>query len=319
MMDFLSGNITAADAEEDNQLFSQIFDYTTIQLSPRAHNRNVRFISSGTATIYEEFSGCTLYNCGTLTGKQVGLMIPIREDSEVWWGSLLSKEVVIARSGHQLDILLQNGSCHLVVLIHQDVLEAFLSEAERECLTSVLDHPAGLLFSPTDEIQIQRSQLLNLLRSSQGQISADRIEQYAVSAFASFLSPPAPSVISICNSAAAIVAEAIALDDASTGPVDIPAIQGALGVGRRSLELAFRKTVDCSPHAFFHRRRLCQAQQLLRYADPSVETVASISRRCGFTNPGRFAGQYRDLFGTLPADVLRAACLFNLQQVPAAG
>ncbi|SED60604.1 Helix-turn-helix domain-containing protein [Rhodococcus pyridinivorans] len=42
------------------------------------------------------------------------------------------------------------------------------------------------------------------------------------------------------------------------------------------------------------------AGQDLQAADPNDETVASIAARWGFSSPGRFATQYRSVYGRAP-------------------
>jgi AraC-like DNA-binding protein len=76
------------------------------------------------------------------------------------------------------------------------------------------------------------------------------------------------------------------------------------GVGRRALQEGFRRHVGVSPMTFLRRLRLECARDHLRRHSPGV-TVAEIARRCGFSNPGRFAAAYRVRFGVSPSQTLR--------------
>ena len=60
-----------------------------------------------------------------------------------------------------------------------------------------------------------------------------------------------------------------------------------------------------SPMNYVRQVRLRHAHQELLASDPSVETVASIARRWGYTNPGRFAAAHAARYGETPADTLR--------------
>jgi hypothetical protein len=51
-------------------------------------------------------------------------------------------------------------------------------------------------------------------------------------------------------------------------------------------------------------RRLHQVREALRNAEPDELTVTSVAAQYGFWQFGRFAGQYRRLFGELPSDTL---------------
>jgi AraC-like DNA-binding protein len=72
------------------------------------------------------------------------------------------------------------------------------------------------------------------------------------------------------------------------------------GVGHRALQEGFRQHVGVSPMAYLRRLRLECAREHLRLRPPGV-TVAEVARRCGFTNPGRFAAAYRVRYGVPPS------------------
>jgi AraC-like DNA-binding protein len=70
----------------------------------------------------------------------------------------------------------------------------------------------------------------------------------------------------------------------------------------RALQYAFRRHLDCTPHAYLRRVRLDLVHQVLR--DGSVPTVGDAAARFGFYNPGRFAVEYRQVFGENPGQTL---------------
>jgi AraC-like DNA-binding protein len=79
----------------------------------------------------------------------------------------------------------------------------------------------------------------------------------------------------------------------------------AAGVGIRALELAFRRDLDTTPHAFIQKARLEKArQELLTGADDGGTTVTSVAVRWGFSHVGRFAGLYHQEFGERPSQTL---------------
>jgi AraC-like DNA-binding protein len=51
-------------------------------------------------------------------------------------------------------------------------------------------------------------------------------------------------------------------------------------------------------------RRMRQARKNLRESDRTKTTVTEIAARWGFWNFGRFAGEYRGIFGELPSATL---------------
>jgi AraC-like DNA-binding protein len=76
------------------------------------------------------------------------------------------------------------------------------------------------------------------------------------------------------------------------------------GVGRRALQEGFRQHVGVSPMTYLRRLRLECARECLRQR-PRGMTVAEVARRCGFTNPGRFAAAYRVRYGVSPSSTPR--------------
>ncbi len=80
-------------------------------------------------------------------------------------------------------------------------------------------------------------------------------------------------------------------------------LSGALGISRRTLELAFRSALGCSPFRYFRARRLGDVRREL-FAGRRV-TEAALAHR--FVSLGRFSDQYRGLFGELPSDTVRHA------------
>lgn len=70
----------------------------------------------------------------------------------------------------------------------------------------------------------------------------------------------------------------------------------------RALQYAFRRHLDCTPHAYLRQVRLDLVHQVLR--DGSVSNVGDAAARFGFFNPGRFAAEYRQMFNENPGQTL---------------
>ncbi len=85
----------------------------------------------------------------------------------------------------------------------------------------------------------------------------------------------------------------------------IPELCRWAGVGQRTLEYAFRDQLGVTPVRYVKLLRLNRAHRLLRRTSPADETVTSIALACGFTELGRFAGDYRRLFGESPSQTLQ--------------
>jgi AraC-like DNA-binding protein len=87
----------------------------------------------------------------------------------------------------------------------------------------------------------------------------------------------------------------------------IPEISKLVGVSSRTLRLASQEILGVSPLQYLLLRRMHMARLALRNADPADARVTEIATEHGFWELGRFAVQYRALFGETPSDTLRRA------------
>lgn len=90
-------------------------------------------------------------------------------------------------------------------------------------------------------------------------------------------------------------------------PLDVAAIARHVRLSSRSLHEGFQGALGTTPMRYVRDMRLRAARRDLLAADPSVEGVAQIATRWGFTHLGRFASQYRDAFGETPSSAIRVA------------
>ena len=60
-----------------------------------------------------------------------------------------------------------------------------------------------------------------------------------------------------------------------------------------------------TPVRYLKVRRMNGVRRELNAAAGGLASVAEVARRWGFSDLGRFAGEYRSLFGELPSETLR--------------
>jgi AraC-like DNA-binding protein len=89
------------------------------------------------------------------------------------------------------------------------------------------------------------------------------------------------------------------------GDLVMPEICAALGVSDRALRRSCEHQLGMSPMSYLRLHRMQSAHRALRQGVPESVRVSDVARRYGFRNLGRFAGEYRDLFGELPSWTLR--------------
>lgn len=81
----------------------------------------------------------------------------------------------------------------------------------------------------------------------------------------------------------------------------------AAGVSKSTLYLAFEHVCGQPPPEYFHKRWLTRARLRLPESSPRRGAVKRVALDTGFTELGRFAGEYRRLFGESPSATLSAS------------
>jgi AraC-like DNA-binding protein len=79
----------------------------------------------------------------------------------------------------------------------------------------------------------------------------------------------------------------------------------ALGVPERNLRTSCALHLGMGPMSYLRLRRMTLVRRALHSACPADSSVADLALRHGFTEPGRFAARYRQLFGELPSATLQ--------------
>lgn len=87
-------------------------------------------------------------------------------------------------------------------------------------------------------------------------------------------------------------------------PVYSGDLQEALGVPMRTLHNAFVAVHGLSIHRYLRLRRMHQARAALRAGHGSISLVKIAALTHGFWHLGRFAREYRALFGELPSETI---------------
>jgi len=84
----------------------------------------------------------------------------------------------------------------------------------------------------------------------------------------------------------------------------VPELCTAIGVSERTLRVCCREHLGMGPKRYLLLRRMHLVRRALRESSPSATTVTEIATRYGFWQFGRFAGEYRSIFGELPSTML---------------
>jgi len=86
----------------------------------------------------------------------------------------------------------------------------------------------------------------------------------------------------------------------------MPELCAAVGVPERTLRICCAEFLGMSPGNYARLRRLNLVRAALRRGNPAV-SIEATARQYGFSELGRFAAAYRNLFGEAPSATLRGA------------
>jgi AraC family ethanolamine operon transcriptional activator len=89
--------------------------------------------------------------------------------------------------------------------------------------------------------------------------------------------------------------------------LSISQLSSIAGVSERSLRNAFYCVCTTGPKRYLRMVRLHQVRRSLRAAAAGTATVTNVATQHGFYELGRFAGEYRALFGEAPSETLQRA------------
>ena len=95
------------------------------------------------------------------------------------------------------------------------------------------------------------------------------------------------------------------LHHAEVANVTVPELCRAAEVSERTLQYAFRDVFGLTPLGFLRSHRLHAARRHLLISSSDETTVSQIAMAQGCYEPGRFASEYRNIFGELPSETLR--------------
>lgn len=120
---------------------------------------------------------------------------------------------------------------------------------------------------------------------------------------------PAPERrrVAAVSHARAVRAAFKVLEARAGDPIYLAELCQAANVSERTLRSAFQHLYGVSPIRYLQLRRMELVRRALRDADPCETRVSEVAARYGFTNLGRFAMEYRRLYGDNPSQTLRRA------------
>ena len=306
----LSGVIRRDAVEDMSAAVSNFFDLHAVQLEPGSMQCRIDFIAAGNTFMYLENYPRRTHLTGELLHNRFGLAIPVAGPNAIMSGEQMDRcRLASAMTGEEMDFLAPGGLKQFVILLDHARLISMADEAglpvdvQRALRRGRSTMP--LVAKPRAVASLSQRLQHMLHLAAVGELSMD------AAYFEDWLYGEALSILDVkdvpCGRppAAVLVRRAVEISEAHGGPVRIANLCSALRVSPGTLDNAFKTVTGVTPHVFFLRRRLNQARSVLLSEDPAQRKVTEIALSLGFSELGRFAVRYREMFGESPSETLR--------------
>ncbi len=305
-----SGVIRRDAIEDMAGAVSNFFDLEAVQLQPGPYRCKIEFVAAGGVFFYREHYPARTQLTGELLHNRFGFAVPVKGPGLQFSGEEMdSCRLASAMTGEQMEVFAPGGLKQFVVLLDHERLLSLADaaglppEVQRALRPGRSGMPLVAKPRAVEALGQRLQQLLHLASIGELEADAGYLEDWVYAQALSILDvKDAPAGR---PSSAVLVRRALEAAEAHHGAVRVGHLCRTLRVSPGTLEKSFRTVTGLTPHAFFLRRRLNEARAGLLRADPRQSTVTNIASECGFSELGRFAVRYRQMFGELPSETLR--------------
>ncbi len=300
------GEIRSREIGEYTDTLTGVWDVESCQLGPSKMESNTRFVTDGGALLYREQVGMEVLLRGALNGDHLVFGIPDeRSRSGRWQGQAYPEGALICiKAGVALDLVFPAASIVTVAVLPAGTAAARIAALSGRCAAGLLDRKDIFLEVGTRGLRaLSRRWHKTLLPSGSrpGRPLVDELVDALVSTRveqAEFVQPP-------LRAARRTFRRAMAHCEEHGFECRPEQLAWETGVCVRTLRDAFRRCTGKSPSRFLRCLRLRQVRERLLDLGPGETTVTDEAVAMGFTELGRFSGEYRRVFGELPSATLR--------------
>ncbi len=274
---------------------------------------HITAIKSRKFVLYRERYNLEIKLQGMTPDGMLSICIPIDLDlGPVVWGTRYTRQALPVAIPGPVDATLGAGYGQLMILIPLEHLRQTIPLDDSERLESAA-RSRVLHLSPQLIAAMSRwgNRYLDFVESSPASFDNPALVEVMFSELSDFLLqisanlPPPRPIPNLTTRERGLFRATEYLRNRLDTPVSIAQLCRVSGVSERTLQYAFRDEFGISPTEFMRRRRLHAVRQKLITASASDNTVYQTAFEYGFSELGRFAADYRRLFGELPSETLR--------------
>lgn len=307
------GTITAGSFDEHAEITRGLWNVEETPLEAGRFRSHAVFTATPRAVVYHERWHKPLHIRGELGANQIAFTL-LEESPRPYrlWGDEFTGGRTMAYMTSSAELEFVSAADYSNTLVVFDA--AFFAAVARRCGFEASElGPKGCLIADREGSSRLRQLVRHALTGDESRFPATWLdggldEEELVDAVLAAIAPnqgsrkPSETTSSLRARAYRTCAEYARERDFD---VSIPDLWQVVGVSRRSLEYAFLENVGVSPARFLRLCRYRLAFDALASAAPGEAKVSSLAYGLGFRELGRFAVEYRKLYGEKPSETLR--------------
>lgn len=314
-----SGEVSAEDVEQYSDAIAPLWQVRFNQLSKGTFHADLKYLKTDTFMVYTEQWNRRVHVEGESPEGYLMLGANSAPDC-IWDGSPLGlHQLAIKHSKAAVDFTI-SGS-HTVILLPYENLETLIGKERADALLSN-QHRISCNSTVTTAFNRAVHQLVNDYHQSATADQSARIAAQADQEIGKLLnriihSQTAENQRTGRNLRRDSLTRALQITRNLRRPLAIPELAKRVGVSQRTLDSAFQDSFSIPPARYLRRLRLNQVRRELRRSWGEATTVTKVANNWGFTELGRMAVEYRQLFGESPSQTLAASPLQGTPGLPA--
>lgn len=304
-----AGRIETSDVEELQQVVRP-WDVLLRQMSPGRLYTRMDYVQINGILLYREHWTRRILASGATPPGFFFFGGPISSELQTGWcGTNLSPDrLAFGRPASETEFFTPEAEIHVCLLVPEDLMLRYLGE---ELAARVLPTTHALWFREGYGSQLLRTmeRVLDKYLVRRELLAEARlckaIEWQLLGALLEFLLTGREESARYTRSTRyLVVRRSIELCEGLPDPISVGELAARSGVSQRVLELRFQEIARMTPLRFMRWNRMNHVRRKLLAADGRSASVTHIASSCGIGELGRFAVEYKQLFGESPSATL---------------
>lgn len=316
-----TGRLEGHDIEEYNQIVGP-WEVALRQTETGRFDGRLEFVQLNGILVYREhWSRSILATGATPKGYFMlgGTLSP--QKSTIWCRQVLdSSNLACGRPGSETEFTTPTDARQAVILLPVDLMRSYFGEETIEAALAPERHSlggTGAFSSPlldsmnyTIDKYLKHPELLG-----DAEVCSDSESLLLEAVGATITQHTKETGILGSNTRNKAFNRVIEICEHLKKPISIPRLAAQVGVSQRTLELSFQETIGISARTYMRWCRIRGAHRELLQHDPATTKVADVAANWYFTEFGRFATEYKQLFGESPSKTLRKRTSFTPRRI----